>query len=103
MDRDMEREVKDLRNRMAQCFRETSLALELRPAVFLALISLHLIARKARRARDPAKQRELIREFDQGRTVIREFIDRALKESGLSPGSIQSTKEGFSNQDQRAA
>ena len=103
MPRDLEREVKDLRNWMARCFQETMLTRELRPAVLLAVISLHLIVRKARRARDPAKQRELIHEFDRGRTVIREFIDRAFRESGLSPGSIRSTKEGFSNQDQRAA
>ena len=103
MPRDLEREVVVLRNRMAQCFRETSLALELRPAVFLAVLGLHLTVNDIHKARDPAKRQELIREFDRGRTVIREFIDRALKESGLSPGSIQSTKEGFSNQDQRAA
>ncbi len=103
MDRDLEEELKDLRNRMTQCFQETMLARELRSAILLAVISLHLIVRERQRARDPTKQRELIREFDQGRAVLRKAIDRAFKESGVQPRPAQPAWKEKPNEDQRAA
>jgi len=98
MPRDLEREVVVLRNSMAQCFRETLLARELRPTVLLAVLDLHLTLRDIHRARDPAQRQALTREFDQGQEAVRKLIDRAYQEP-----KERTTKSQSLNPDQRAA
>jgi len=98
MPRDLEREVVVLRNSMAQCFRETLLARELRPTLLLAVVGLHLTLGNIHRARDPTQRRALTKELDRGRVAVRKLIDRAYQETK----SRLSQPQPF-NRDQRAA
>lgn len=98
MPRDLDREIKILRNRMTDCFQETLLARDLRPAVFLAVLGLHLTLDRLSRARDPAKRLALIQEFDRGQAAVRRILDRAYRETKIRPPQLQRN-----HQDQRAA
>ena len=103
MSRDLEKEVKQLRIRTCQCFRETNLALRLRPTLVLALLGLHLSLREIHKARDPAKRGALIQEFDQAKTVIQNFLDRAYPQTGSQTSPPQTIRTDQNQEDQRAA
>ena len=103
MSRDLEKEIRQLRIRTSKCLKETNLALRHRPTLILALLGLQLNLRDIHKARDPAKRGALIKEFDQAKTVIQNFLDRGFQQTGNRSNPPQTIRPNQNQEDQQAA
>ena len=81
MPRDYWQEAVFIRDEVAACFRETLLGRDHRPILILAVMNLHLLAQDIKKARDPTKRRNQIREFDRGKSAVKSIIRRAYNET----------------------
>lgn len=81
MPRDYYREAVFVRNEVSACFKETLLGRDHRPTLLLAVLNLHLLAQDIKKARDPTKRRNQIREFDRGKSAVKSIVRRVYRET----------------------
>ena len=78
--RDLEKELRFLREEVMHCFSQTLPAKEFAAAMVLALTWLHVILKRRERTRDLNERRCLNDEFDHGKRAVEKGL-RALKRS----------------------
>ena len=72
--RDLEKELSRVRQELMACFRETLPSKQFSAEIFLATVSLHLIAAEVQQTQNIEKRRRLLNETDQQKSTIQKGI-----------------------------
>lgn len=72
--RDTKKELKNLREEVMLCFKETTPSKKFGPMVVMAIVGLHMIEAKIHKTLDIEERRRLINEFKRGKKGIERGI-----------------------------